>query len=419
MPSEKRQLTVSLCYATADRDVVRELHSHLTNDGVNVWLKDKDLLPGTIWKTKIETTLRRSDVVLICLSKQFNQNGPHQQELKSVLNAALEKPEDKIFIIPAQLDDGVIPQSLSHLSSVSLFKSGQFDSDEYGKLLRALRSCAEDIDAVLEKPSVSSAFPTTPPTPAHHQDVDPSVDYPNEKKSTKRLSCLAQISITFTFGIIVVVIASGFPALLSVISTSTPTPTATFTPTFTHTPTPTSAFTPSATPTLTVASCPYQGEDDDQTIRNLIEEEAIAANMGDGGMKIMDTIFSPYALIRDFAVPTSAPPKKWAGPEAHQQYNNSNGTQVRNVVHFEITPVANGITGSMATYISGSMGEYIDNTTPNWTPFRNGSKVKYPTHNGETIPATDYGSEHWVLRKDMGCWKIIQFDYNAGHIKFP
>lgn len=45
-PESKRPLKVFLCHAHADRDAVRGLYSHLTNDGVDAWLDKATLLPG-------------------------------------------------------------------------------------------------------------------------------------------------------------------------------------------------------------------------------------------------------------------------------------------------------------------------------------------------------------------------------------
>jgi hypothetical protein len=192
---------------------------------------------------------------------------------------------------------------------------------------------------------------------------------------------------------------------------------ATLTPTLTLTPIPSPL--PSLTVTLTpsvVTGCPYQGKNDDETITHLIDAEAVASNLDmDARMTILNKIFDSNALIRDFAVPDAKFPKTWRGPAALQQYRLSNSTRVRNVEHFDIFPTENGIIGNLATYTSGSQGEYINDITPQWTQFTNGSISQYGS-----IKATTYGSEHWILQKDsLGCWRIIQFDYDAGHINFP
>lgn len=189
--------------------------------------------------------------------------------------------------------------------------------------------------------------------------------------------------------------------------TSTPTPTSTFTPTatptatFTLTPTPTS--TPTASPTSTSAkSCPYQGVDDNQTIVNLIQMEAVASNTKD--MSIIQAIFSADAVFHDYS---KTPSTVWVGPIDRYQDDLFLHTDLRNVEHFDILPAGNGIVGDRATYTSGSSGETKDGAF--WKSFSNGSSK-----------TTQFGSDHWILSKnDLGCWVIIQFDFNASHIQFP
>ena len=87
MPTtDKRPLKVFLCHAhiiplwDADRDAVRKLYTRLANDGVDAWLDKEKLLPGQDWELEIKKAVREADVVVVCLSKQFNQAGFHQQK---------------------------------------------------------------------------------------------------------------------------------------------------------------------------------------------------------------------------------------------------------------------------------------------------------------------------------------------------
>jgi hypothetical protein len=80
---DKRPLKVFLCHARADRDPVRALYSRLTKDGVDAWLdkaklhgeRSRTILPGQDWELEIRKAVREADVVVVCLSKQFNQAG--------------------------------------------------------------------------------------------------------------------------------------------------------------------------------------------------------------------------------------------------------------------------------------------------------------------------------------------------------
>ena len=57
-----------------------------------------------------------------------------QKEISIALDAAEERPEGSIFIIPVRLEQCTVPRRLKHLQWVDLF-----DSDGYYRLLAALR----------------------------------------------------------------------------------------------------------------------------------------------------------------------------------------------------------------------------------------------------------------------------------------
>ena len=78
-----------------------DLYPRLTKAGVDAWLDKEKLLPGADWELEIRKAVRESDVVVVCLSKQFNQAGFWQKEMRLALDTAMKKPEGEIFIIPA------------------------------------------------------------------------------------------------------------------------------------------------------------------------------------------------------------------------------------------------------------------------------------------------------------------------------
>lgn len=143
MPQPKRPLKVFLCHAHADRDAVHALYTHLTNDGVDAWLDKEKLLPGQDWELEIRKAVREADVVVVCLSKQFNQAGFRQKEVRLALDTAMEMPEGEIFIIPARLEECDNLESLRKWHWVDLFEDG------YEMLMRALKARASSIDAIL------------------------------------------------------------------------------------------------------------------------------------------------------------------------------------------------------------------------------------------------------------------------------
>jgi formylglycine-generating enzyme required for sulfatase activity len=110
---------------------------------VDTWLDKEKLLPGQDWEYEIRKAVREADVVVVCLSKQFNQAGFRQKEVRLALDTAMEKPEGEIFIIPARLEKCDTLESLRKWHWVDLF-----ENDGYEMLMRALRARAEKIGAL-------------------------------------------------------------------------------------------------------------------------------------------------------------------------------------------------------------------------------------------------------------------------------
>jgi hypothetical protein len=130
---------VFLCHSSADKDAVCRLHTSLLRDGLRPWLDAVDLSPGVEWKLEIERAVRGSDVVLVCLSRSsIGKTGFVQKEIAFALDAADERPEGTIYIVPARLETCDVPQRLSKWQWVDLF-----ESEGYPRLLKALTTQRE------------------------------------------------------------------------------------------------------------------------------------------------------------------------------------------------------------------------------------------------------------------------------------
>lgn len=150
MASQNRKLKVFLCHASNDKDFVKILYHHLTNDGIDVWLDDQRLLPGQKWETEIPKAVKEADAVIVCLSKtSVTKEGYIQKEIKFALDYANEKPEDAIYLIPAKLEDCDMPSSLKGWQWVVL-SSDKIILDEagYSKLIESLIIRANYIGAM-------------------------------------------------------------------------------------------------------------------------------------------------------------------------------------------------------------------------------------------------------------------------------
>lgn len=141
-----RPLKVFLCHSSTDKPAVFDLFERLVGDGVDAWLDKEKLLPGQDWELEIRKAVREADLVIVCLSKEFNRAGFRQKEVKLALETALEKPDGEIFIIPARLEECETLESLRRLHWVDLF-----EDDGYKKLTQALSLRAEKVEAVFNR----------------------------------------------------------------------------------------------------------------------------------------------------------------------------------------------------------------------------------------------------------------------------
>ena len=129
------QTNIFLIHAHSDRETVHRLYQRLVRDRLNVWLDAERLQPGQDWQKEIRNALLKCDVVIVCLTRNFDkQHGYRHEELKLALEKANFIPSDEVFIIPARLEQCDMPESLRHLHRVDLFKAGG-----YKKLVSALR----------------------------------------------------------------------------------------------------------------------------------------------------------------------------------------------------------------------------------------------------------------------------------------
>ncbi len=155
MPNKKNPIKVFLCSAHADEARARELYDFIRKHGVKPWLDEVDLLPGHRWEEEIEKALERSDIIIVCFSKNaMDERGYVQKEIRIALDMALGVPSGNIFIIPARFEDCELPHGLKHYRPVDLFRDGG-----YSKLMMALRAQAMQLERStvrLPKPNESN-----------------------------------------------------------------------------------------------------------------------------------------------------------------------------------------------------------------------------------------------------------------------
>ena len=130
-----KQLRIFLLYARIDQEAVRRLYRRIVQDGASAWFDQEKLLPGQDWEYEIRKAILSSDIVLVCLSKQFNKHGGYRhKELRIALKKANALPNSQIFIVPARLENCDMPEPLGRWQRVDLFEAGG-----YKKLMSALQ----------------------------------------------------------------------------------------------------------------------------------------------------------------------------------------------------------------------------------------------------------------------------------------
>jgi TIR domain len=129
-----KQLRIFLLHARRDAAPVHRLYRRLVKEGADVWLDHAKLLPGQDWAHEIRRAIHSSDIVIACLSTEFNKTGGFRhEELKIALERANSVDGSAIFIIPARLEPCDLPEPLRRWQRVDLF-----EADGYKRLISAL-----------------------------------------------------------------------------------------------------------------------------------------------------------------------------------------------------------------------------------------------------------------------------------------
>lgn len=100
-------MNIFISYAREDAESANRLYQDLSSiPGVTPWLDSKKLLPGVRWKMEIMEALNTCDLFIILLSSNsVSKYGFIQKEINEALEKLKTIPPDKIFVIPARLDD--------------------------------------------------------------------------------------------------------------------------------------------------------------------------------------------------------------------------------------------------------------------------------------------------------------------------
>ncbi|SRR6266496_6397611 len=140
-PEGQERLRIFLCHASEDKPLVRDLHSKLLESDFEPWLDEEKLLGGQDWELEITKAIRKSHVIIVCLSyESVRKAGFVQKEIRFTIDRALEQPEGAIFLIPLKLTPCEMPMRLQPFQWINYY-----EDNGYEKLLRALRARADKL----------------------------------------------------------------------------------------------------------------------------------------------------------------------------------------------------------------------------------------------------------------------------------
>lgn len=130
-----------LCYAKENSTLVREFRERLKAETwIDPWFDEEDILPGQMWEESVIRAVQNSHAVIIFLSSiAVRTEGFFHKELKLALDAAAEKPDGTIFIIPIRLDNCDVPGRLRPYQYVDYFGDAEHKDRVYTSLISALK----------------------------------------------------------------------------------------------------------------------------------------------------------------------------------------------------------------------------------------------------------------------------------------
>jgi hypothetical protein len=139
-----RKLTVFLCYASQDRNIVQGLYDRLAKEPwIEPWMDIRKLIPGQKWEYEIENIVRKSDLVIVCISKNsVSKEGFVQKEIHLILELSERKPDGTIYIIPVRLEECDPPHRLRGWQFVNYYPSRMRRKRAYELLRKSLQARA-------------------------------------------------------------------------------------------------------------------------------------------------------------------------------------------------------------------------------------------------------------------------------------
>jgi TIR domain len=139
-----RPLRIFLSHISEDKPRVLQIYEWLKAFGTDPWLDKAKLTGGDKWEQRIKTEMKRSDLIIICLSESaIKKRGYFQVEITEALALAQREPEGFTLIIPVFLELCTLPDRLSSFHAVNLYEPSGVHN-----LVQALSKRANELPGV-------------------------------------------------------------------------------------------------------------------------------------------------------------------------------------------------------------------------------------------------------------------------------
>src|ERR1700682_6316560 len=101
---------VFVAYVREDIDLAERLCKALESAGFSPWMDVRKLLPGQNWPRAIERAIESADFFVACFSSNsVKKRGGFPVEIRYALECARRVPLDEIFVVPARLEECLVP----------------------------------------------------------------------------------------------------------------------------------------------------------------------------------------------------------------------------------------------------------------------------------------------------------------------
>lgn len=135
-----KRLKIFLAYSHVDRKEVIRLYEDLRLGGFYPWIDTENLLPGQMWHRVIDETIKRSNVIVLCLSStSVLKTGFFDREFQLALREANRNKSSPPLLVAIRLEKVSIPSEIKTIQYVDYFQT-----DGPAELVEVLRTFEEN-----------------------------------------------------------------------------------------------------------------------------------------------------------------------------------------------------------------------------------------------------------------------------------